>query len=311
MQGRLSNLDIRLLESLVAVGDTGSYTRAAQELSLTQPSVFRQIRMLERQLGTALVQIDGKRVRLTEAGRVAYQYARRLMLLAEGLETSVAASQLGDSGTLMIGATPSIGEFPLVAALLAFHERNRNIQFRIRVTLLHNADIDHLVADGSLDFALHSNPTPRPGLVKERLFTEPLVVIAPKGHRFESLAAISPGDLATECLIYHDTIDSAVVRSLEDEWLERAGVRPQWWVSCNSDLVLRALVRDGGGLGIVSEHSARQLGGNVFSRPLVQSPERDVLVVRRAIVDHAPLAISFRDFLLSFDWQEWRLAALG
>jgi DNA-binding transcriptional LysR family regulator len=306
VQTRLSNLDLRLLETLVAVGDTGSYTRAADELSLTQPSVFRQIKKLEAQLGATLVELDGKRVRLTEAGRVAYQYGRRLLLLAEGLGTSMELSRSALSGTLIVGATPSIGEFPLAAALLAYHEHNPDIQFRVRVALLHNAEIDHLVADGSLDLALHANPTPRPGLVKERLFTEPLVVVAPRGHRFEGLPVIAQTDLVPETLIYHDQLDSAVVRTLEDEWLARAGVRPNWWVACNSDLVMRALVRGGGGVGIVSEHSARRPGTELIVRPLADSPERDVFVVRRAAAEHAPLATSFREFLLGFDWEAWR-----
>ncbi len=311
MQTRLSNLDIRLLESLVAVGDTGSYTRAAEELYLTQPSVFRQVKKLEAQLGTTLVELDGKRVRLTEAGRVAYQYGRRLLLLAEGLQTAVESSREAVFGTLIVGATPSIGEFPLTSAILAYHEENRGIQFRVRVALLHNAELDQLVADGSLDLALHAHPTPRPGLVKERLFTEPLVVIAPRGHRFESLLNVAPNDLAPEPLIYHDPVDSTVVRSLEDEWLARAGVKPNWWVACNSDLVMRALVRGGAGVAIVSEHSARRQDADLVARPLVDSPMRDIFVVRRAAAEHSPLASDFREFLLRFDWERWRAEGLA
>ncbi len=299
-------VDLRLLTSLVAVGDCGSYTRAAEDLSLTQPSVYRQVRTLERQLGTPLVEVDGKRVRLTEAGRVAYQFGRRLLSLADGLQSSIESSKSGLAGTLALGATPSVGEFPLADCVLRYHVSHPELRFRMRLAFLHNAEIDHLVGDGSLDLAMHSNPTPRPGLVKEILFSEGLVVLAPKGHRFAALDMITQQDLSDETLVYADALDSAVVRAQEDEWLASAGVEPHWWASSNSHIGLRSLVRCGGGIAIMAAHSARQIDGHLFSRPIVDSPIRHVFVVRRAALDQTPLADGFIRFLKQFDWPGWQ-----
>jgi DNA-binding transcriptional LysR family regulator len=301
MDGDLSNIDLRLLESFVALARTGSYTRAADEVSLTQSAVYRQIRKLEGQVGAPLVEVDGKRVVLTDVGRIVAEYGERLSQLAQSLEASVESARSGVSGTLAIGSSPSCAEFPLSPALVAFHAANQNVQFRVRVSLQHTWELDRQVADGVLDLAIHSNPSPRSGVIKEPISSEPLVLVAPPGHRFEAFKRIEPDDLADETLIYYDTVDTTLVRALEDEWLGRAEVKPSWWLRVNSHTPIGQLVLSGAGIAIVGERSTFALPRELLVRPLADPPMRDILIAKPARATTG-LARRFEAFLRTMEW---------
>src|SRR3712207_1713018 len=93
-----------LLRSFVEVAERGSYTKAAAVLLISQPTVYRHVRRLERAYGVRLVEQVGKRVRLTEQGHVVYRYARRLEDVAAELMDELASDTGVGRGALTLAA---------------------------------------------------------------------------------------------------------------------------------------------------------------------------------------------------------------
>ena len=118
-------INVHQLKIFHTVARSGSFSRAAAELLISQPSVSIQVGDLERQFGTDLFEQVGKHVRLTEAGRVLDDYAARILALID--ETRVAMDEVKGlrRGRLLLGATPTPGTYLLPALLGRFKEIGR------------------------------------------------------------------------------------------------------------------------------------------------------------------------------------------
>ena len=97
------------LRTFLTVARRLSFTRAAEELHLTQPAVSAHIRKLERALGGALFEQIGRRVGLTETGQIVYRYAERMLALEEDLRAEIADVQEVCQGSIAIGTSTTIG----------------------------------------------------------------------------------------------------------------------------------------------------------------------------------------------------------
>ncbi|QSS88976.1 LysR family transcriptional regulator, partial [Streptomyces sp. M54] len=120
----MASVELRHLRYLLAVAEHGNFTRAAEELHISQPTLSQQIKQLERTVGVQLLDRTGRRVRLTDAGAVYTDHAgRALRDLAAG-ERAVHDVQNLSRGHLRLGATPTFTAYllgPLVAGLHARH----------------------------------------------------------------------------------------------------------------------------------------------------------------------------------------------
>src|SRR5581483_9045501 len=102
---------------------TGTISAAAEALYLTQPAVSIQVKRLESRLGLALMERRGRRLTLTDAGAVVYDYARRIFGLVEELERDLADRQALRHGRLVVGASTTVGEYLLPEVLGRYRER--------------------------------------------------------------------------------------------------------------------------------------------------------------------------------------------
>ncbi|HTD46015.1 MAG TPA: LysR family transcriptional regulator, partial [bacterium] len=202
------------------VARSGSFSRAAAELLISQPSVSIQVGDLERQFGTDLFEQVGKHVRLTEAGRVLDDYAARILALID--ETRVAMDEVKGlrRGRLLLGATPTPGTYLLPALLGRFKEEYPSIEISLR--LADTRRIQEMLLQRQLDLGLVGGNVSFPDLEAAVLLNDELVLIVAPSHPFATLPSVRVADLAGEPFILRER--GSGNREAADEALHRAGV---------------------------------------------------------------------------------------
>jgi DNA-binding transcriptional LysR family regulator len=169
------------LKAFVAVAQTGSFSRAAEQLHLTQPAVTKRIQSLEAGIGVSLFDRVGKRVYLTQAG--ALLQPRALELLSELADTEVMLRNLHSriDGRLAMATSHHVGLHRLAPVLKAFSQRFADVELNIEFV---DSEAAHeLVRNGGTELAVVTlSPVPDPKLHSEHLWRDPLAFIGAADH---------------------------------------------------------------------------------------------------------------------------------
>ena len=176
---------LQQLRILKAVASEKSFTRAAKILFVSQPSLSKQIKILENRLGIILLNREHNTISLTEGGRVFLQYSERILALCEESCRALNDVKNGDRGNLTVGASQTIGTYlmPRVLALFAQNYPQINIKVQVDSTRIIaknvvNREIDIAVVGGDVPEELKKN------LEIESFVEDELILIVPKSHPF-------------------------------------------------------------------------------------------------------------------------------
>jgi DNA-binding transcriptional LysR family regulator len=213
-------INIHLLKIFHAVARSGSFSRAASELAISQPSVSIQVGELERHFGVELFEPAGKSVRLTEAGRICFDYAGRILALLDEAQRAMDEVKGLRRGRLLVGATQTPGTYILPGLL----GRLKTDYPRLEVTLRIGEPrrIQEMVLRQELDVAVTGWRVPLPDLEAIPIAGDELVLVTGPSHRFASLPDVAVTDLSRESLIMRERGSGS--RELLDDALHRAGV---------------------------------------------------------------------------------------
>jgi LysR family hydrogen peroxide-inducible transcriptional activator len=246
---RVRGFDLRQLEYFCAVARTGSFTRAADDLGIAQPSLSEQIAKLEQGLGAALFERLNRRIELTPLGEAILGKAQALLEDAAALPDHFERAREGVHGLLRVGAIPTILPYYLAPLLRGFTERCRDVDLHVREGT--TAELVQQVLDGLLDVAVVSLPVVGAGLVMKELFRDPLFLAVPNGHPLASSEKVQLRRLSEErLLILKDG------HCLRDETLavcDRARARFKGQFEADQFLTIFELIRAGFGVSIVPE----------------------------------------------------------
>ena len=270
-------MELSQLRYVMAVADTGNFTRAAARSNITQPSLSQQIIKLERELGHKLFHRMGRKAVLTEAGTVFLERARRILF-----EVEDATKELGDHPSLerriTVGAIPTLAPYLLPTLITRCRKRFPNLQVNIRedfkVTLIQE------ILEGELDLALATLPVADPSIQVEVLWKEPLILAVAKGHPLASKERVIGSDLANETFILLGSSSSltAQVRRFcgENNFEPRIGSR------CAQVATVKALVGIGTGISILPRvaRSAEDEDSLVYITLADAEPFREIAVLR-------------------------------
>lgn len=191
------DLDLRKLRYFLAVADRLHFGRAAQELHIAQPALSRQIRALEQDLGASLFTRNRHGVALTDAGRQLLDDAGPLLASAHAVRRRVTAAARGNL-RLAVGFRTGI---PVIPAARAFEARHQDVA--LDVQRIEWDDQAPMLLDGRIDVGYVRLPIDETGLRVIPLYTEPLMVVLPAGHRLAGKDEITEADLAGEPLVWH------------------------------------------------------------------------------------------------------------
>jgi DNA-binding transcriptional LysR family regulator len=272
-------LDVAKLATLRAVVAHRSFSAAGAELALTQPAVSRQIGLLERQVGTALVTRSRQGVHATEAGRLLVEHTDAVLA-----RLALAEQQLGELAGLRRGRV-RLGSFFTALVYLSAEAGailgDRHPELVIEDELVDRAAAIEGLVSGKLDVALvfeHDfEPQAVPGEVElVALFSDPPRVLLPSGHRLSRRRSVRVSDLAGETWVRaHDGSAAALV----DHVLRRAGLDPPIVLAGHGDepVEAQALVAAGKAVAIAHELNVIVNRDRVTARPLVGgAPARSV-----------------------------------
>ena len=216
-------IEFRHLRYFLAVSDELHFGRAAQKLHISQPPLSQAVRKLEAALGVQLFERTSRVVKLTDAGRVFAEEARRVLA---DVELAVgAARRAGGAGyTLRIGCVPHLPVERLLAFLEALHEHSP--ADRPQVTHMTSGEQAARLRSGGLDVGIFNNDGEEEGLEEEPLFPgERLVAFLAPDHPLTERGTLGPADLKQEVLVVFPQTASL---ASHDRWLtllERAGYR--------------------------------------------------------------------------------------
>lgn len=192
-------MEIHQLRYFVAVAEQGSFSRAAEQCHISQPSLSQQIMKLESKLGQQLFDRLGRRIALTDAGRQLLEHATMILAEVENAKRQMRDSDGRVHGKLSVGAIPTIAPYLLPPAIESFLRRHPEVEVTIKEDLT-----GHLIAailSGEVDLALVALPIPDARLHVEPLMTEPLLLAMPRGHRLAKRRRITLAEMAEERFI--------------------------------------------------------------------------------------------------------------
>ena len=197
------DINLHQLHIFRAVAQHQSYSRAAVELYLSQPGVSQQVKTLERNLGLPLLEKNGRRVRLTEAGAELFAYSDRIFALLD--ETRLVLEELSGArrGRVKVAASTTAGIYVVPAALGAFHRQNPDVTLTLDVVNRFNAQ-ERLLND-DVDLAVMGLIEDAHDLDVAEFVPNELVVIAPPGHRFAPRQAIPLTELSEEVFLLRES----------------------------------------------------------------------------------------------------------
>ena len=259
-------LELRHLRYFVAVAEAGSLTVAAEQtLHTSQPSLSRQIRDLEDEVGAPLLTRRARGIELTPAGRAFLEHAR--VVLSQVEAASVAARRVGHPSKPCFSMGFLTGHelkwMPEALRILRDELPNTDVMVSSQYSpLLANG-----LSKGRIDAAFLRRERGVPELAYCVLVKEPLVVILSDNHRLAALKAISPKDLAGETFVtVSDT--APVLRTVIDNYLKRSGINIAPAHEADHLAMGMSLIASTGGVGLLPAYAQNFLPSSVTSRPL-------------------------------------------
>jgi DNA-binding transcriptional LysR family regulator len=182
-------MDIALLQAFLAVAETGSFSRAAERVFLTQPAVSKRISVLEAELGTRLFDRIGRQVQLTEAGQALLARARQVLKELDDIKRSIVNITGDISGELRFATSHHIGLHRLPATLRDFHEQHPQVRLDLR--FMDSERACAAVAEGELELAIVTLPDSPPAtLSAEPVWDDPLDVVVSVSHPLAGKSAV-------------------------------------------------------------------------------------------------------------------------
>ena len=290
------HLTLRQLKVFESVARHLSYSRAADELHLTQPAVSMQIKQLEGNISLPLFEQLGKRIYLTDAGRELYQYSRSISQQLADMEVALDELKGMERGKLNISVVTTANYF--APHLLAkFCQRYKGVTVSLNVS--NRETVLKQLSDNLIDLAIMGQPPEDLDLDSESFIENPLVVIAPPDHPLCREQNIPVNRLAKEVFLVRES--GSGTRGAMERFFAAHDVKINKGMEADTTEAIKQAVQAGMGLGIMSQHTAElELETNrlkildVQGFPII----RYWHVVNRKNKRLSGVANAFREFLL-------------
>ena len=235
----------------VRVVETGSFSRAAADLGVTQPTVTRQIAALEQRLGVRLVNRNTRRLSVTDAGRLYYERAKALLDLVEETEHIALDRQTTLAGRMRIATSVAFGRRVVTPLILEFMKTHPEIEIDLRCD---DAFVD-LVAQG-IDVSVRLGRLADSSLAAKPLGVNPWVLVAAPAYLSKRPAPTEPQDLGRHDVLVYSSVHSDDQLHFTHPRRERASVRVRGPFRCNNLSSLLAAACDGFGIAALPMYVA-------------------------------------------------------
>jgi len=294
-------VDLRRLEIFLKVAELGSFSRAADALFLTQPTVSEHVRALEDELGVQLLDRLGRGTTPTKAGTLLLGYARRLLTLSREAQQAIEQFQGRVSGELVLGGSTIPGEYVLPALIGAFRAKYPDVSISLRIG--GSRQVQEWVEQGHVEIGVVGALPVSRTLEARQLMADDLVLAVPPEHPWVARKTVSVEDVKREPLILRERgsgTRETLEHALEEVGLDLAAFHVVAEIA--STQAVKQAVRAGLGVSFVSHRAVEdECRANLLACVKV----RDLNVTRAFhIVSHrdrsrSPLAQAFLAFVES------------
>src|SRR3990172_5718520 len=292
----MKNATFRQVKVFEAVARHLNYSRAAEELRMSQPGVSIHVRQLERHAGLPLFEQLGKRIYLTSAGREMLRYSRALIQQLKEADDALAALK-GVSGGLLNIAVISAGDYFFPGLLAEFCRRHEDVT--VQLTVDNREEVLHRLGENTIDLAVLLRPPEHPEMVAEAFAPQPHAIIAAPEHRLARKRHVSLQELAHEAFIVRER--GSDTRLAMEELLAEFRVKFNVTMEIKSTETIKQAVIAGMGVSFLSAHT---IGLELELGQLSVLDVQGFPVMRKwHIVHHKnkrlpPVAVAFKEFLL-------------
>lgn len=290
------HVTFRQLKVFESVARHLNFTRASEELHLTQPAVSMQIKQLEQSVDLPLFEHMGKKVFLTEAGKEMYHYSRSIAQLLDEADEVFEELKGVHRGHLAISVASTANYFA-TRLLAAFSKRHEHISFSLDVT--NRKTLLNQLEANERDMVIMGKPPENMDLITEPFMENPLVVIAPPSHPLAGKMNTPLESLQQETFVVRE--QGSGTRIAMERFFSEHGISLTTGMEMSSNEAIKQAVEAGLGLGIVSIHTMElelELGRlsvlDIKSLPIL----RHWYLVHRKGKRLSPVAQAFRQFVL-------------
>jgi LysR family transcriptional regulator, hca operon transcriptional activator len=259
-------MELRHLRYFVAVADAGSLTVAAQrKLHTSQPSLSRQIRDLEEEVGAQLLTRSARGIELTPAGRAFLDHARSVLSQVEAAAEAARRVAHPAKPCFVMGFLTGHELTWMPEALQILRDELPNID--VMISSQYSPQLANALLKEKVDAAFLRREEGFPDLAFHLLVKEPLVVVLPSDHRLAARKAVNPQDLVGE--IFVSVSDTApVLRAVIDDFLKRSGINITPDHEADHLAMAMSLIASTCGVALLPAYAQNFLPGSVTSRTL-------------------------------------------
>ena len=263
-------MDPRRLEHFLRIAAAGSVSRAAEDLAIAQPTLSRELREMERELGVRLLTRHARGVSLTPAGEELRSRAELILSLLGGLRDHLRAASDEPTGRVALGMPSSL--CGCLSARIASEFRKRHPKVRLELREAPSNQLRQAMIHRELDLAVLTAPVSDRQLVLRPLLTEPFVLVAPAGRKHGKRQIRLEDALSLPLIV---PIKPNATRTLIDTAVERSGKVPDIVLETDSTQVAQFLA-DGLGYALLPASSM----ASAALRPFDSVPIRDMTIAR-------------------------------
>lgn len=290
------NITLRQLRVFERVARRLSFTRAAEELYLTQPAVSMQIKQFEDTIGLPLFERLGRKIYLTRAGEELYRVSRSISLQLQEAEQLIEELKGAEGGRLAVSVASTVHYFA-ISLLADFRVHYPKVRVNFKVT--NRKGLLQQLEDNETDIVLMGQPPEDQDLNAEAFMENPLVIIAPPTHPLAHKPFIGLDELTHETFIMRE--QGSGTRNSVERFFSEKNMKISVSMEMNTNGAVKQGVEEGLGLGIVSIHTIireledqRMVVLKVEDFPLI----RQWFMVTRSGKRLSAVAREFRDFML-------------
>jgi len=253
-------MQIHQLRYFCAVARTGSFTRAAQQERIAQPSLSQQVRKLEEELGSKLFDRLGRTIRLTQPGETFLPRAEAILRQVSDAKTEIQEMAGTERGKLVIGSIPTIAPYFLPSYLASFARKFPHIHVSV-VEEVTSELLNHM-QNGVIDLALVALPVPAIHCQSRELFRERLYLVVPRHHRLASHRTVHLQQIEKDPFLLLK--DGHCFRANALAVCGRARLQPNVIFESGQFATILAMVAAGTGVSIVPQMAIEQRDGCCF-----------------------------------------------
>lgn len=289
------NISLRQLRAFLAVAETGSFSRAGEQVSLTQPAISRHVTELEQALGVQLLHRTTRTVEVSDAGRLLCSHMRRVL---EDLDASLLEVQgLGShqQGRVRVASSPTLSAHLLPQCIARCHSEAPAIHIKLLDRIQH--DVLQSVRSAEVDFGVVIDPQDVQDLHTTVISQDPFCLVCPASHPLASHRQVHWRALCGEALVLLDHASGS--RRLIDAALQAHGAAASVVQDVGHTATIYSMVQAGLGVSVVPQlavpiawmqRMAHPQQSDLVSRPLMPLVERSIMLVHRQYRALSPVA---------------------